>query len=220
MAAAHVCPCCGAALTRMRPQPDPHYGLPLVLCPGCGRAAVRRRDLLQQAWRQGVRANRALGVLCTQALVIVGLAAAALGWVTTLASLPPTWRTVQDERWLLLAAAATCLLTGIWLTAGLSHWRRWVAFVAWTMLLAILVALDGWLVSTAAPLLAVKGVTLLPGAPDVFRLLERLEIVALMIVVTALGIPAGMGILRLHATNRSLRFRRRRRRFRRLWRGA
>lgn len=38
----HLCIACGHDLTHLRAPPDPHYSLPVVVCPGCATACVRR----------------------------------------------------------------------------------------------------------------------------------------------------------------------------------
>ncbi|MCZ6851559.1 MAG: hypothetical protein O7F17_07955, partial [Planctomycetota bacterium] len=79
MAIAHVCMQCGMALTRLRPSRDPHYRLPMVTCPTCGQASVRRRHPIQQRWRAFTRAQTSVCALLLQILFLVALAAATVG---------------------------------------------------------------------------------------------------------------------------------------------
>ncbi len=43
MAISHVCLSCGLDLARVRARLEPRYALPIVVCPDCGWAAVRRK---------------------------------------------------------------------------------------------------------------------------------------------------------------------------------
>ena len=70
---AHVCTSCGTDLSARRAPPDRMYDLPLVVCPGCGAAWVRRTTL--RRWRSaGVGPALASG----WALVLRGSALALL----------------------------------------------------------------------------------------------------------------------------------------------
>jgi hypothetical protein len=222
MAAAHACSGCGAALTRVRPQRDPWYGLPLVLCPGCGRAAQRRRDPVAQRTRQALRALGASGMLAVQAVVLTGLVAGSLALVTQIEDLSATEvrRFLEPPGlWFALVVAGWCVLVGGWLTAGLVHWPRWRAFAMWAALLTVLQGLVLWLDSDGAPLFKLAGRTVLPPAPDAERFVQREAIVGALLVAAALGIAPGLGMLRLTAINRRQVFRRRLRQ-RRQRRGA
>lgn len=54
MPRSHICPSCLTELARIRAVPDPHYGLPIVVCPGCSNTSVRTRHPDLEFWR-GVR---------------------------------------------------------------------------------------------------------------------------------------------------------------------
>lgn len=54
VAKSHICPSCLTELARIRAVPDQHYGLPIVVCPGCSKATVRTRHPDIEYWR-GVR---------------------------------------------------------------------------------------------------------------------------------------------------------------------
>ncbi len=56
MALEHSCHICGHALARVRAPLDPIYHLPIVVCPVCNTACVRRRHPISAAWRATRRA--------------------------------------------------------------------------------------------------------------------------------------------------------------------
>ncbi len=215
MAMAHVCPACGAALTRVRPSPDPHYGLPLVLCPSCSTAAVRRRHPLQRRTRRGLQVAKALATFLAQLVVLGALAAVTLlliGQVEDLTTGLSLAAVLRADRLVLASMGGFCVLTGIWLTVGLSHWRWWAAWAAWAALIAGLEAIVLLWNAPGPPLIDALGVAILPGVFEVGRYAGRLEILAATLVVAAAGIPPGLAVLQLHGTNRRLRWRKRRRR--------
>ena len=51
----HVCIACGQDLAQLRAPPDAHYGLPVVVCPVCAQACVRRPYGGMARWRSTVR---------------------------------------------------------------------------------------------------------------------------------------------------------------------
>ncbi|MDF1809030.1 MAG: hypothetical protein P1U42_04975 [Phycisphaerales bacterium] len=60
MPKSHICPTCLVELARIRAVPDPHYGLPVVVCPGCNAACVRTKHPDREFWRQYLRTNIAI----------------------------------------------------------------------------------------------------------------------------------------------------------------
>ncbi len=87
MAISHLCLGCGFDLARVRTRPDPHYALPLVVCPDCGDAAVRRVHPLQLGWRAFLRVPASIIALVIQLGLLSGAAAAVIGVC------------VEGERW-------------------------------------------------------------------------------------------------------------------------
>ncbi len=60
MPRSHICPSCLTELARIRAVPEPHYRLPIVVCPGCSLACVRTKHPDQAFWRgirRGVRSG-------------------------------------------------------------------------------------------------------------------------------------------------------------------
>lgn len=75
----HACAACGHPLHRLRAVSDPHYGLGVVVCPGCRAAVVRRRDPVVQGFRTGWKTARALLTVGVQGLVLtLGVIAATM----------------------------------------------------------------------------------------------------------------------------------------------
>ncbi len=75
----HTCPSCLTELGRIRAAPDPHYGLPVVVCPSCSLATVRQRHPDIEFWRSFRRVHSAIrGVVLRIGLTIGGAALIAL----------------------------------------------------------------------------------------------------------------------------------------------
>ncbi|MFG0313495.1 MAG: hypothetical protein ACF8LL_04840 [Phycisphaerales bacterium] len=52
MAISHTCPSCCRELGNIRAVPDPHYGLGVIVCPGCDKAVVRTRHPDLVFWKR------------------------------------------------------------------------------------------------------------------------------------------------------------------------
>ena len=125
MAISHVCTSCGLDLARVRARLEPRYALPIVVCPDCGRAAVRHKP---RAWRS----FRCLAVSVLTLAAQVGMIVAGLAGLLAVSDelghkiargsfgeLP------RDEIILRLSVyAAFAVALGAWLTAGFPHARR------------------------------------------------------------------------------------------------
>lgn len=210
---------CGMALTRLRPSRDPHYRLPMVTCPTCGQASVRRRHPIQQRWRAFTRAQTSVCALLLQILLLVALAAATVGsikWIEQMVRRGPSIRyQLQHESWLIAyTGILPAVLVGIWLTAGLGHWRRWRAWAAWGCLIACLLAIEPIVDSPGRPVVEVSRFYAIPGSFDMQLWFHRLAILGVTMVIATAGIPIGRGVRAAYARNRALRWRKRRRRLR------
>lgn len=73
MPISHICPHCGTELGRTAPVPDPAYGLPLVMCPRCGRHTPRQRPRRHPLPAMGRAVRRT-----TLSLLLLGASAAVL----------------------------------------------------------------------------------------------------------------------------------------------
>jgi hypothetical protein len=73
MSLAHVCLGCGFDLARQRPRNEPYYGLPLIVCPRCATASVRRKHPIAVRWRQVRRVDWALSILLVKLLCALAI---------------------------------------------------------------------------------------------------------------------------------------------------
>ena len=212
MGTAHVCATCGRSLARTRPLEDPRYGLMLVHCRGCGARWVRRRHPIQQRWRAALRVKRSVCALVAQLVLLVGLA---LGCMTAVHLLESSRSDLASRLWhepLMMVNVGILLpmVTGLWLTVGLSHWRRPAAWGAWAALVACLLTVQSYADARVPPLVELLGVAVIPGSADVERWLRRLLTLGIVLAIAVSGVPVGRILLRVYARNRQLRFRKRR----------
>ncbi len=171
MAISHVCTSCGLDLARVRARLEPRYALPIVVCPDCGRAAVRRKP---RTWRSLRRLAMSLLTLAAQlGMAVGGLAgllavSEELGDVIARGSFGGLPRGEIIFRLSVYATFAVAL--GAWLTVGFSHARRtttWLVFYGFgIVLIAFGSLMDGrWLafrfvVATVVMTVALAGVPL------------------------------------------------------------
>lgn len=223
MAIVHLCRCCGADLARVPVRADGGPRLPVVVCPACGAAAVRRMHPLVRSGRKARRAALALGALLFQVLAAAGLAALAAGLTVALSEsdsgfasavlgvgeggdAPMPW---EEEPELLIGWVVAAAGAGVWMGACLPHARTGAAVVGWIVLLIAGVAVThcllmgdqvGW---AAGPL---------PQAmwDSRWGLAEAVASGLLGVPVTMLGMPVGARVGRVWSGMRA-------RAWRRLW---
>ena len=117
MAIAHSCLGCGLDLARVRTIRDMHYGLPLVICPGCSTAAIRRRHPLQRLWRSFIRTEKSLWMMFWHIVVLMALMGINIGAIAFVSRLPERSRDdgFHDYRSeIILAMVVVPLVTGLW----------------------------------------------------------------------------------------------------------
>jgi hypothetical protein len=224
LAIAHVCMACGIDLARVRGAFDPRFRLPVVVCPRCRRAVVRRRRTVPLVARLARRLVTAGATLAVQAVLILFLTAMVCGSILALDNALIYRSTdffTKERPGELIGLAISSLLAGIWLTAGLGHLSRRKAWTAWMLWLVF------WLIVVSAVIAVLDVVVSRPEAlwlvhppidpPSV--LLSHWAIRGALIVPSLIfgiaGRPLGRVILRGNERRRSLRWRRRRRRLRR-----
>ncbi len=226
MAIAHVCLGCGADLARIRVIRDPHYRLPIVICPDCGEACVRRVDPILQRWRTFQPLAAALCALFVQVLIVFLLAPATALVIDAVPDLFPVrisgnvFDLLYNQPITAMVVGVTLpVLTGIWMATGLGHWRPWLARAVWGLLIAGLLSWDMlWRAfeTIGNRLGIVSGV----GAEAHLQLafydwILRVFILFVFLMLTFGGSPLGAVLLKIHARRRTRRWNRRRARLRR-----
>jgi len=196
MAISHLCMSCGFDLARVRARPDPYYALPMVLCPDCGEAAVRRMHPSLHGWRTLVRLKTSLVALAFQLTMLASLGSAVVA-VCVLAG--EEWVRgrlgVLDRLELVvavLAFGALPIALGAWLTAGLGHVRRWGAWLAFMSLALVLISLDCVGEPLTRRVLEACGFSLAQTDFRWDRFAARLAVLAVIMTIATAGIPPGM----------------------------
>ncbi len=137
MAISHLCLQCGFDLARVRPQRDPHYGLPLVHCPKCETAAVRRRHPVWRGWRNGRRTVRSLFQFVFRVGFTLGLMVVSCGMIAYLFRRYMEYDLIDDDliRIILPQAITLSLVTGFWLATAFRHGKQPWVWTVWMMVM-------------------------------------------------------------------------------------
>jgi hypothetical protein len=202
MAISHLCTNCGSDLARIRARREPHYGLPLVVCPRCGASAVRRRHPLQRRYRSGKRLALSLAVLTAQ----LGLLAAFISLTTAVCvqfgdDLMQGDLDLSRPEMTVLAVLSFGILPitlGAWLKAGLPHWRRPIAWLVFALLVLPLLSIDTLLLPWLARSVPSLNLTLEWSVCRWDVWLGRASALGVIMLVALLGIPIGTGLVRLN----------------------
>lgn len=214
MTIAHVCFRCARDLAGVRAVRDSHYALPMVICPGCGKACVRRTHPFHTRWIATLRIGSAISALIFQNAIALALIASTLSVIFGTLTLGYTAMigevTRQTTINLGISIGALSIATGAWLTAGLSHLSLWRAWVGWTLLIVSLVGLGA----------AVSLAVLAGRVPDFVSLIVGTSLIVvaacvplgIIMTLAFAGVPLGKLILTAHRTFVRGRFRWRRRR--------
>jgi hypothetical protein len=227
MASAHVCLECGWDLARIRVRREPHYGLPLVMCPRCDTATVRRRHPIWTSFNTLRRLDCTLTVLVLQLGFIV-----LFGFLTMMSVFALIMMLLEVPRfregeisWLLLFTLVLLpLAVGAWLTVAFHHHRRWRVWLGWFGFMLLPMAVLGLVLLVNDEFYLGGGIF----ASDtlLMRWLDMIVSVGLFVIVAAVplggimiialaGIPLGKVILWLFAHVHRQRWRWRRRMLRR-----
>lgn len=216
MSMAHICTGCGLDLARQRPVREPHYGLRLVTCSGCGTSSVRRRHPLDRAWRTTLRvANvvKALSARLLLLLIFTLMTIWAARWTADRlerVSVEQLW----DRHRLMVALSFIILpiMTGIWLSAAFTHWRytsQWLAWAGWIVgvgwIVPLLIAIIRWWPSDIG----------LSWHVDPRLSSMALAAFAVMWAISFMAIPLGSILIRASQHSQRKQWRRRRQRLRR-----
>lgn len=184
MPISHVCTGCGTDLAQLRAEPDPRYGLRVVVCPRCQSATVRTREPMIAGWRHarrfvaaGVLALTHLALLPVLSVAFTGFAyAQSARWID-----PTAKRLVNDpDAPLMLILMAFALLAGLWLGLTVTH-------------RSVLARVGVWYGMLAMPILivAMLAVRSRPDRPYIPGAVEAQP----MFVVYGLAIAAGSGVV-------------------------
>ena len=210
MRISHPCLDCGADLRRERVGRDRPGDLPIVVCPRCGRACVRRTQLMAARRRESVRLGKTLLALGLQLGALVFFVA------TVAAACDPygkdllRGRSPETAEFLLIGAIAVAL--GAWLTAGLAHWARWAAWAAFTGVVAGIMAIISMLLPLIGALLTRLGLPVGGGAVRLDHWVAAVAVLTGVMVLAITGIPVGVAALAAAERVRSRSWRARRRR--------
>ena len=231
MAIAHVCLGCGADLARTHVIRDPHYRLPIVICPGCGEACVRRVDPILQRWRAFQLLAAALCALLVQVLIVFLLAPATALVIDAVPDLLPVripgnvFDLLYNQSFAAMVVGVTLpVLTGVWMATGLGHWRPWLARAVWGLIITALLSWD--MLRLAFETIGNRlGIVSGVGAEAHLQLafydwLLRVLVLFVFLMLTFAGSPLGAVLLKIHARRRTRRWSRRRARLRRRTRGG
>lgn len=153
MPLSHTCCSCGLELCRVRAARDAVYALPVVVCPRCASASVRRRHPVSAGWRTFLRLFAAMRRLALQLVLLLVFTLIMGAFLHSLrldltAQVPPLRRIWEDPdagtlsvlrrqlvrsglMWQLMAWVCYATGLGAWLVAGFAHWRRFTAWPAW-----------------------------------------------------------------------------------------
>jgi len=221
MAIAHVCLGCGFDLARVRAFREPHYGLPLVVCPRCQAATTRRRHPLWSAFRRFKRLDFTITVLGLQLSLAALLAVfTPFGSLAMVVGVSGTQRnTFDSDLWWLYFWPLAIIgpLTGAWLTMGFSHLNRGRTFLGWYAFLCC-ITFFGWLLAAVRDDLDSQFMVVQLD-PERWPVLARgavgyvshaIAMGAVMLSAVA-GIPLGWGFQRLTGNLRQTLWRNRRR---------
>lgn len=195
----HICPTCLTELARVPTVRDPHYGLPIVVCPRCTTACVRTRHPDQRFWRSVGRLRRGLTQLLLALLftaVSVGAIIAISIWVGEFFTdrrarlrLPADLEPAQLTA--LIAATAMGLVCGVTIRVIYAHQRFWIGWLVLMVPAGALISIDFTLghlvefINRFAP----TDFSLTPPAGTVVA--RRYQGLALMAVIDTLGMLLG-----------------------------
>lgn len=203
---------CGGELASLRAAPDPHYHLPIVVCPACGTASVRRPytgDALRSTVLRAVRTGRELLLriagLTAFTLLAIGFTAAISNEVSRLLRSRSPLEIFAPENaairqalvrwwadtgsWQSVAAACIWALWGAVCGALFPHWRAGRFIVGFPAVCAAIYA----------SMLLIRAVTLwADGRPARLReILPDGNAAGIFVLVGAIGFALGVALFPL-----------------------
>lgn len=211
----HPCAACGCELRRVAAPPDPVYALPVCVCPGCGRACVRRKHRFRTNPVAFRRLDRAFNRLALGAIVVAISAGTSL-LIAVLMSLQSersgkgpfvatfgAIRSAPPEEVLSVALAVGSVgmivaISGVLLGRLLWHWKVNDLLAGWAVMLVV--------VSLAPTFFEFVESNTAARAHDLTsRWSDRLQALAMCWAATALGVLIDRSTRRPDGKNRKLR---------------
>lgn len=212
MPISHVCLGCGDDLAHLRPGPDPHYGLRVVVCPACGAASVRTREPLIAGWRYARRLTSA-ALLCLAHGVLVGFLAA-MCFAFSIRIFLLRDQSTAELRGSLAFVIASSVFAGLWMGVSMPHRGPLVRAAVWAAALLLIEALVAAVALTSAPWRPNDSAGPLDELPT-YGALAALILGSAMLVLAAEVIAVPCRFLLNFAASALFRWRRRRAQLRR-----
>lgn len=221
MAISHVCNSCGFDLARVAPFQDASLRLPIVVCPTCAHACVRRRHPIHEVWRKARRIDAALSILLVQCLFAAALLGTTVGMIYGLGEIAQdrgetmtgflanafnnetrvehrNGRIIRHDDGRDAAVVATAVFSamcGVWLTATMAHLRFWRRWATWAVILVALVSMNwvGWVYETWLEMLN-PSATVGVATPGAEQWLGRLLLLGGCLLVMLIASPVGLPV--------------------------
>lgn len=152
----HHCISCGTDLSWIRAAPDPHYGLPVVVCPSCLLACTRRKPPTKAAirrFRLAIRTGLVLLVELVMLALLAGMSVTILRGLAEDSGSPgfaidvlrygltnqPSERILgsgydRDAEMLRTITVVLILVSvgaGVWIRSAHGHLRLWTSVICW-----------------------------------------------------------------------------------------
>jgi len=140
---AHTCASCGFDLSRTPAPIDPHYALPIVICPTC-RAAVVRREHPTMSWsRWAGRALFSLLSLLIRAGATLAIAAVVISmsdalWPEVRRGFADSSRSREVIAVMIITWLLAACISGFWTGLLFTHWSFRRLAIAWLTFLLLL----------------------------------------------------------------------------------
>ena len=200
MAISQICLNCAKDLARQPAIFDPHYSLPLVICPNCNKASVRRPNYYATKYKNLLRLITVFSTLLFQTLCIITLAGATVACVFMIGNVVFLMTDAELSRLsitnIIIIVALTSIATGAWLTTGFSHIPKLKVWIGWSVLLVMVTA-----IASIIYFLSESNIDANFGSATILLLLANtiaLIPILVMMIVAVMGIPLGNFFLYLY----------------------
>lgn len=200
MAIAHICLNCAKDLARQPAIVDPLYSLPLVICPDCNKASVRRPNYYSAKYKSLLRIITVFSALLFQTLCIFALAGATVACVFLIGDIVFLMTDAEPSRLsvtnVIIAVSLTSIATGAWLTAGFSHIPKLKVWIGWSVFLVMVTA-----IASIIYFLSKSNIDANFGSATILLVLANtlaLIPILVMMILAMVGIPLGNFFLYLY----------------------